>query len=64
MARPPTWAKALDIRSQLANCRGSLGSQILARVAQGKLEELVLRGWLEEGLTEAQDRGVFGLPAK
>jgi hypothetical protein len=34
---------------------------VLARVEQGQLEELVLRGWLEEGLTEAEDRELFGL---
>lgn len=33
---------------------------VLARVEQGQLEELVLRGWLEEGLTDAEDRGCLG----
>jgi len=34
---------------------------VLARVRQGKLKELVLRGWLEAGLSAVEDRKLFGL---
>jgi hypothetical protein len=51
-------------RQDEARKRDLVGAVILATVAQGKLEELVLRGWLEEELTEAEDRKLFELPAR
>jgi hypothetical protein len=38
-----------------------IGAVVLARVQHGKLEELLLRGWLEAGLSDVEDRKLFGL---
>lgn len=38
-----------------------VGAIVLAKVEQGVLEESVLRGWLRNGLTRADDRALFGL---
>jgi hypothetical protein len=40
------------------------GLAVLARVEQGLLEKSVLRGWPEGGLTDVEDRALFGLPAR
>jgi hypothetical protein len=52
-------------RSRLdeARRRDLVGAVVLARVEMGKFEEQILRRWLEEGLTDADDRGLFGLLA-
>jgi hypothetical protein len=51
-------------RQDEARQRDPVGAIVLARIKQGLLEESVLRGWLEEGLLEAEDRELLGLPAK
>lgn len=47
-------------RQDDARRRNLVGAVALARVEQGKLEESVLRGWLEEELMESEDRELFG----
>jgi len=47
-----------------ARRRDLVGGVVLTRVEEGKLEDSVLRGWLEEGLTEAEDRELFGMPMR
>jgi hypothetical protein len=47
-------------RGDAAKRSGRSGG-VFAGVKQGLLEESVLRGWLEEGLTEAEDRELFHL---
>jgi hypothetical protein len=37
---------------------------VLVRVEQGLLEESMLKGWLEEGFKEDEDREWFGLPRR
>jgi len=44
-----------------ARRRDLIETAVLARVRQGKLKELVLRGWLEAGLSAVEDRKLFGL---
>ena len=39
------------------------GALVLTRVEQGKISEAEFRLWLEAGLTRADDRALFGLPA-
>jgi len=51
-------------RQDVACRRDLVGTIVLARIEQGKLEELVLREWLEEARTEVEDRELFGLPAR
>jgi hypothetical protein len=41
-----------------------VGAVVLSKVDKGLLEESVLRGWLEEGLTGAEDRALFGLATR
>ncbi len=41
--------------------RDLVGAVVPTRVEQGLLEESVLRGWLDEWLTEGEDRELFGL---
>jgi hypothetical protein len=41
-----------------------VGAIVLARVEQGRLSEPELHGWLDEALDRADDRTLFGLPAK
>jgi hypothetical protein len=38
-----------------------VGALVLARVQQGRISEGELRGWLDEALTRADDRALFGL---
>ena len=38
-----------------------VGAVVLAKVDQGVLEDSVLRGWLDQALTRADDRGLFGM---
>ena len=38
-----------------------VGALVLARVQQGRFSEGELRGWLDEALTRADDRALFGL---
>lgn len=40
-----------------------IGALVLARVEQGRFSEGELRGWLDEALTRADDRALFGLSA-
>jgi len=40
-----------------------VGALVLARVQQGRFSEGELRGWLDEALTRADDRALFGLGA-
>src|ERR1019366_8830586 len=41
--------------------RDLVGAVVPTRLEQGLLEESVLRGWLDEWLTEGEDRELFGL---
>jgi hypothetical protein len=38
-----------------------IGAIVLARVEQGRLSEADLRGWMNEALSRADDRALFGL---
>ena len=38
-----------------------IGALVLARIQQGRFAEGELRSWLDEGLTRADDRALFGL---
>jgi hypothetical protein len=38
-----------------------VGAIVLAKVEQGVLDQEVLRGWLDAGLTREDDRALFGL---
>ena len=38
-----------------------VGALLLARVEQGRFSEKELQGWLDEALTRADDRALFGL---
>jgi hypothetical protein len=40
-----------------------VGAIVLARIEQDRLPEADLHAWLDEGLTRADDRALFGLPA-
>ena len=51
-------------RQDEARRRDLVGTIVLARIGQGKLEELLSREWIEEALTEVEDRELFGLPAR
>jgi hypothetical protein len=51
-------------RHDEARRRDLVGAVVLARVEQGLLEKSVLRGWPEAGLTDVEDRALFGLPAR
>ena len=41
-----------------------VGAVVLARVEKGLLQESELRGWMDEALEQAEDRALFGLPAR
>jgi len=41
-----------------------LGAVVLAKVEQKVMDEKLLRGWLDEALTRADDRALFGLPPR
>ena len=41
-----------------------IGAVVMAKVEQKVLDEKLLRGWLEEALTRADDRALFGLPPR
>jgi hypothetical protein len=58
-ARESRWA-----RQDVARRGDLVGAVVLARVEQGLLEETVLREWLEETLTEAEDRALFGFGSR
>ena len=51
-------------RQDEARRRDLVGTIVLARIEQRKLEELVSREWLEEALTEVEDRELSGLPPR
>ena len=38
-----------------------IGALVMARIQQGRFSEAELRGWLDEALTRADDRALFGL---
>ena len=40
-----------------------VGTLVLSKVRNGELDENVLRGWLDSGLTRTSDRALFDLPA-
>ena len=40
-----------------------IGALVLARVQQGRFSEGELKSWLDEALTRADDRALFGLSA-
>ena len=40
-----------------------IGALVLARVQQGRFSEEELKSWLDEALTRADDRALFGLSA-
>jgi len=39
------------------------GAIVLAKVDQGTLDPTTFQGWLDQALTRADDRALFGLPA-
>jgi hypothetical protein len=38
-----------------------VGAIVLARVEQGRLDQALLRGWMDEALERTDDRALFGL---
>ncbi|HEY6455519.1 MAG TPA: mobilization protein [Steroidobacteraceae bacterium] len=38
-----------------------VGAIVLAKVEQGVIQESILQGWLDDALTRADDRSLFGL---
>ena len=38
-----------------------IGTLVLARIQHGRFSEAELRSWLDEALTRAEDRALFGL---
>jgi hypothetical protein len=48
--------RAADTRRKIL-----VGAIVLARVDQGRILESDLRQWLDDGLTRADDRALFGL---
>lgn len=53
-------------RERKANTRRKIlvGAIVMAKVEQQVLDEKLLRGWLDQGLTRADDRALFGLEGK
>jgi len=41
-----------------------VGGIVLGKLNEGLLDSQQLRGWLDQALTRADDRELFGLPAK
>ena len=41
-----------------------VGAVVMAKVEQKVMDETVLRGWLDQALTRADDRALFGLDSK
>jgi len=41
-----------------------LGAVVMAKIEQKVMDEKQLRGWLDEALTRADDRALFGLPPR
>ena len=41
-----------------------VGAVVMAKIQQGVMDDALLRGWLEEALTRADDRALFKFPAK
>ena len=41
-----------------------VGGIVLAKVEQGEMAGDLLRGWLDQALTRADDRALFGLPER
>jgi len=53
-------------RERKANTRRKIlvGAIVMAKVEQQVLDEKLLRGWLDQGLTRPDDRALFGLEGK
>jgi hypothetical protein len=41
-----------------------IGAVVMAKIEQKVMDEKLLRGWLDQALTRADDRALFNLPAK
>jgi hypothetical protein len=39
-----------------------VGGVVLAKVQEGEIDQEQFRGWLDQALTRADDRALFGLP--
>jgi hypothetical protein len=53
---------ALRERKATTRRRILVGAIVLAKVEQGEIDRERFRGWLDEALTRAGDRELFGLP--
>jgi hypothetical protein len=40
------------------------GAVLLAKMEDGSFDEKILNGWMDQALTKAEDRALFGLEAK
>jgi len=59
--------RAVDaLRERKAATRRKIlvGGIVLAKVQQGEFDDAQFRGWLDQALTRADDRALFGLPAR
>jgi hypothetical protein len=59
--------RAVDaLRERKATTRRKIlvGGIVLAKVQQGEIDDAQFRGWLDQALTRADDRALFGLPAR
>jgi hypothetical protein len=57
--------RAIDaMRERKATTRRKIlaGGVVLAKVQQGEIDSEQFRGWLDQALTRADDRALFGLP--
>jgi len=53
---------ALRERKAMTRRRILVGGIVLAKVEQGEIDNEQFRGWLDQALTRADDRALFGLP--
>lgn len=59
--------RAIDaLRERKAATRRKIlvGGMVLTKVQRGEIDEEQFRGWLDQALTRADDRALFGLPLR
>jgi large subunit ribosomal protein L7/L12 len=56
--------EALRERKATTRRKILVGGIVLAKVEQGEIDNEQFRGWLDQALTRAEDRALFGLPMR
>jgi large subunit ribosomal protein L7/L12 len=56
--------EALRERKATTRRKILVGGIVLAKVQQGEIDNEQFRGWLDQALTRADDRALFGLPVR